>query len=452
MRVRALAAMLACAALLPSCAGLPTASAASRQPAAVPAAVVLGVPEAPAISGITAGLASGKLVVEYRLAGDGGSAVTSVEASIDGGSTWIPCPDAIGTCTLTGLTDGKLIEVRLRAVNADGPGPASASVAASAQPPPPADPSKPAVIPQPSTMVTAVFRPDGNDLGVTAGTKLGVGALPTLTFSRKIPRKAVVETHLKVTATDSFGRTVGVRGSWGWLDERTVMFRPFRFWPGRSTIVINSTLDGTLLGKEGKNYLIGSPSLGVAYSFRTDRSFIAKVDGAKSQMRVFVDGVKVKTFGVSLGKSEWETRNGVKVISSLKEPTHTYRSTSLNITDPEQQYELVAPWNTRLTPTGEFIHAAPWATSRIGRYNGSHGCTNMFTNDAKWIYDNTIPGDVVLYSNTGGEVVESWNGPGGLWNIPWGTWLKKSALYSPTPIITDTAPPSTAPQQPTASA
>ena len=78
------------------------------------------------------------------------------------------------------------------------------------------------------------------------------------------------------------------------------------------------------------------------------------------------------------------------------------------------------------------MHAAPWALSRLGRWNGSHGCTNMRTEDAKWIYDVTVPGDVVVYTNTGGAAVEPGNGPGGLWNIPWSQWLAKSALVSVT--------------------
>ena len=63
----------------------------------------------------------------------------------------------------------------------------------------------------------------------------------------------------------------------------------------------------------------------------------------------------------------------------------------------------------------------------------------MFEADAKWIYDKTIPGDVVYYVNTGGDTVQSWNGAGGLWNIPWDQWLKKSALGSGTdrPDTTD---------------
>jgi len=41
-----------------------------------------------------------------------------------------------------------------------------------------------------------------------------------------------------------------------------------------------------------------------------------------------------------------------------------------------------------------------------------------------------VPGDVVTYTNTGGQTVQSWNGPGGLWNIPWSEWVKKSASGS----------------------
>ena len=116
-------------------------------------------------------------------------------------------------------------------------------------------------------------------------------------------------------------------------------------------------------------------------------------------------------------------------ITTQKEPTKTYTSQSLGL-GPEEAYSLDANWNTRLTPTGEFIHTASWAYSRIGRYNGSHGCTNMYEGDARWIFEKTIPGDVVEYTNTGGSTVQSWNGAGGLWNIPWDQWLKKSALGS----------------------
>jgi lipoprotein-anchoring transpeptidase ErfK/SrfK len=185
-----------------------------------------------------------------------------------------------------------------------------------------------------------------------------------------------------------------------------------------------------VLGKSGGKSLVGSKKMSTTYQFKTARKFIARVNGATKKMNVYIDGKKVQSFPVSLGKKSWETRNGTKVVSTSKEANKIYRSESLGLTAPEDQYELAAPWNTRLTPTGEFIHAAPWAYGRLGRYNGSHGCTNMYTADAEWLYKNTIPGDIVFYSNTGGSSVEPWNGPGGLWNIPWAQWVKKSALAS----------------------
>ncbi|PHX60444.1 MAG: hypothetical protein CK552_05920, partial [Actinobacteria bacterium] len=253
-------------------------------------------------------------------------------------------------------------------------------------------------------------------------------------FSRDISNKAAVERNLAVTATNQDGIVRGVPGAWGWLDNRSVVFRPRTWWPGNSTINITSKLDNAVLGKSGSTYVVGSTALARTYSFLTGNSVVIEVDGKTYQMIVFIDGVKRKIFPVSLGAADWETSNGVKVISADKEPLHTYTSAALGITDPDDQYVMKdVPWNTRLTPTGEFIHAAPWAYSRIGSWNGSHGCTNMFEADAKWIYDNTVPGDVVVYSNAKGQTVEPWNGPGGLWNIPWARWLKKSALHSAVP-------------------
>lgn len=410
---------------------VPTASTPTSTPP-----VALTAPGAPTITKVTGGIASGQLLVTYkRPVVTGGSPIIRYDVTIDS-INWWPCVGTTGSCTLTNLSNGREYSVRLRAVNGVGTGPVSAPVAGIPAVP---DPDKPRKLPKPRVWVNASFNAASNSLGVDGSqVRLGVGTLPQLRFTRDIPKKAVVETHLKVTATDEDGRVRKVKGAWGWMDGRTVVFRPVKYWPGRSTVTITSTLDRTLLGKSDGNYVIGSGSLAQTYTFRTARKLIAKVDGASSQMRVYIDGEKVKTFGVSLGKSDWETRNGVKVISTQKEPSHTYTSTSLGL-GPEEEYELVAPWNTRLTPTGEFIHTARWAYGRIGQYNGSHGCTNMFEADAKWIYDKTIPGDVVYYVNTGGDTVQSWNGAGGLWNIPWDQWLKKSALGSGTdrPDTTD---------------
>jgi lipoprotein-anchoring transpeptidase ErfK/SrfK len=381
---------------------------------------------APVIVGVDSGDRS--VAIRYEVATD--PAITGYQASPDGFS-WFDCPDVSGTCSLSSLTNGREYRVSLRAIGPNGPSPAAPLITALPMVPAGSDPDKPVDLPRPRVQVTAKFDAAGNDLGVrNPRTKLGVGTLPHLTFSRAIPNKRAVESHLVVTATDAQGRTREVPGAWGWVSDRTAVFRPKDFWPGNSTITITSTLDNAVMGRSGGRFLVGAPSLRTTYSFRTDRSLIATVNGATKEMDVVIDGRKRKTFKVSLGGPGWETRNGAKVISTSKEPNKVYRSASLGLTDPDDFYELPAKWNTRLTPTGEFLHTAAWAYGRLGRYNGSHGCTNMFEQDAKWIFDNTIPGDVVEYVKTGGDTMEPWNGPGGLWNIPWSKWLKKSALGS----------------------
>lgn len=388
----------------------------------------------PAPPAIAQAVAGPQVVTLYFQPGEG---AVGAEYSLDNGP-WTACAQELGTCTVAGLTNGRTYRISLRSTNAVGvsapAGPASAVPVA----PPGVDPDKPTQVIGKVRRVTAEFEAAGNDLGVSgARSRLGVGTLPELTFSAPIANKAAVERHLVVTATDGTGVTAVVPGAWGWLGDRRVVFRPEEYWPAKSTITITSTVGGVLLGRDAGAALIGSPALNVAYTFTTSRAFVALVDGSKKNMRVWIDGKLVKTFRVSLGGPEWETRNGVKVISVAKEEYKVYRSTSLGITDPAEAYVLPAPWNTRLTPTGEFIHAAPWAYGRLGRYNGSHGCTNMFEQDAKWIFDSTIPGDVVMYQNTGGSRVEPWNGPGGLWNIPWQSWVKKSALGKATGAVDD---------------
>jgi lipoprotein-anchoring transpeptidase ErfK/SrfK len=351
--------------------------------------------------------------------------VTGYQISPDG-YLWFNCPDLSGTCGLSSLTNGREYRVSLRSTGPTGQSAPSGPIATI---PATSDWAKPKVLPKPRKRVTATFEAAGNGLGVSGSrVKLGVGTLPRLRFSKNITNKAAVERHLQVAATTPSGRTVNVPGSWGWISDQTVVFRPKNYWPGNSTVRITSTVNDTVLGKSGKKYLVGSKALRKTYVFRTDRSLIATVDGAKKTMTVHINGKKRKNFKVSLGKSGWETRIGAKVISTEKEDYKVYRSSSLGL-DPEVEfYELPSKWNTRLTPSGEFLHTASWAYGRLGRYNGSHGCTNMFEQDAKWIFDNTIPGDVVNYIKTGGDTMEPWNGPGGLWNIPWNRWLKKSAL------------------------
>ena len=431
--------------------GEPTAPIAPQVP--TPAVSIASV--TPVIVSVRPGATQDSLSINYQplnpeLFGGAVPSVISYELSLDA-TTWWVCeqPSAeniaamLATCNLTNLKPLRTYGVYLRAIETQTTSSGTLSITGTSEVAGPAigtteipqrlDRDKPAKLPSPRAMVAASFNAASNSLGIDAARRsVGVGTLPKITFSRDISNTAAVERHLVVSAQIGRGVIRPVAGAWGWVSDRSAVFRPKDYWPGNAKIRIVSDLDRVVLGKSGPTFLIGSKQLNKTFQFNTAREFIAKVDGATKKMNVYIDGKKVHTFPVSLGKADWETRNGTKVVSTSKEPNKIYRSESLGLTAPEDQYELEAHWNTRLTPTGEFIHSAPWAYSRLGRYNGSHGCTNMYEQDAEWFYKNTIPGDIVYFTSTGGNTVEPWNGPGGLWNIPWSKWVKKSALVSGT--------------------
>lgn len=380
-------------------------------------------PEAPTITLVKSQSGGSGLIVNWSVVTPAdGSTIASYEYSLDAGATATNV-GLTNQYAITGLANGTTYSVTVRAVNNLGElGAWSAPVTGTPVAP----------LPKPRKMVGATFYWSFNNTGAKAGEKMGVGTIPAVKFTTAITDKAAVENNMLVTKTiDGIERKV--KGAWAWVDsagkssDRVAVFRPTGYWPGHARIKVISTLGRQSLGTSGKKTLVGKDELNTTWSFDTARKLMLKVDGDSHRLKIYEDGKRIKNFGVSLGKKGWESRSGVKVISTYKLRTHTYTSTSLNITNPNEQYVLKdIPWNTRLTPTGEYMHSAPWAAGRIGYWNGSHGCTNLLTDDAKWVYENTIPGDVAVYTNAG-KMMEVWNGPGGLWNFKWSKWLKMSA-------------------------
>lgn len=78
------------------------------------------VPAAPSISAIA--LDTGAVDIDFALGADGGSPVTNVEYSIDGGDHWIvrAPASAASPITISGLTGGQTYPVAVRAINAAG--------------------------------------------------------------------------------------------------------------------------------------------------------------------------------------------------------------------------------------------------------------------------------------------------------------------------------------------
>jgi lipoprotein-anchoring transpeptidase ErfK/SrfK len=105
--------------------------------------------------------------------------------------------------------------------------------------------------------------------------------------------------------------------------------------------------------------------------------------------------------------------------------SYRMRSTTVGITGSEA-YDLDVPYAMRMTASGEFLHGAPW-NDYIGVANRSHGCTNLTLSSARWVYSQVLEGDPVITRGTG-RSTEPYNGLGGVWNVPWSTWVGNSAL------------------------
>ena len=246
-----------------------------------------------------------------------------------------------------------------------------------------------------------------------SGRTVGVGRPLVVTFNHDVRRKADVERALRVRTSGAL-----TAASWSWTSDRTVQYRPKQFWPAYTRVSVRADLRKVHAGPG----LWGMSDTDTG--FRVGRAFVMRVSDAKHRMVVRKNGETVRTFGVSLGKSGFLTRSGTKVIMDTH-VSYRMRSTTVGITGAEA-YDLDVPYAMRITSSGEFLHGAPW-NPYVGTLNHSHGCTNLTLSAAHWVFDRVMEGDPVITRGTGRQM-ESWNGLGGVWNVPWTQWVAGSAL------------------------
>jgi len=80
------------------------------------------------------------------------------------------------------------------------------------------------------------------------------------------------------------------------------------------------------------------------------------------------------------------------------------------LSDPNY-YDEEVQLCTRISYSGEYLHSAPWNMADHGKRNSSHGCINLSPEDAQWVFDNFILGDVVEVKNSP-KPLPVWDGLG----------------------------------------
>ncbi|MEU7303739.1 Ig-like domain-containing protein [Streptomyces sp. NPDC007206] len=254
------------------------------------------------------------------------------------------------------------------------------------------------------------------------GTTVGVGMPVSFTFDKSITDKKAVQSHIAVNSS-SGQQVVG-----HWFGDRRLDFRPQQYWKSGSKVTVKVDLDGV----QGAPGVYGVQKKTV--SFTIGRSQVSTVDADTQTMTVVRDGTTIKTVPISTGDPQHTTYNGQMVISEKFTQTPMDSRTvglgnAYNIPD--------VPHAMRLTGSGTFIHGNYWynkGNPPFGREGTSHGCVGLAdvqggqgATPAKWFFDNSLIGDVVIVKNSPDSTVAPDNGLNG-WNMPWGAWTAGSAL------------------------
>ncbi|MGW2398813.1 Ig-like domain-containing protein [Kitasatospora sp. NPDC001664] len=266
-------------------------------------------------------------------------------------------------------------------------------------------------------LLTAELGPDSSGSGI-----YGVGQPLTVKLSEAVEDPAArqeVERGLTVVSEPA------VTGAWYWVDSRNLHFRPKEYWPANATVSLAFDRQGRHIAGD----LYGGET--ATRTLRTGDRVEVTVDAGSHYLTYKRNGVEERSIPVTTGKPGFSTRNGVKVVLG-QEAQVRMNGESIGIREGSSEaYDLQVKWATRVTWSGEYVHAAPWSVGSQGRENVSHGCTGMSTDNAKWFFDQTRIGDVVQVVNSRGDQMEPFGNGFGDWNVPWDQYVQHSALGKP---------------------
>ncbi|MGX1757796.1 L,D-transpeptidase [Streptomyces lydicus] len=251
------------------------------------------------------------------------------------------------------------------------------------------------------------------------GKTVGVGMPVSFNFDKAITNKKDVQSHITVSSS-SGQQVVG-----HWFGTQRLDFRPEDYWKAGSKITMKIDLDGV----KGGQGITGVQSKTV--SFTIGRSQVSTVDMNTQTMTVKRDGKTYKSIPISGGSADHPTYNGQMVISEKFEQTRMDGST----VGFGGEYDIKdVPHAMRLSSSGTFLHGNYWGSPSIfGNSGTSHGCVGLRDNKggggdtpAKWFFNESLVGDVVIVKNSHDKTVQPDNGLNG-WNLSWSDWKAGSA-------------------------
>ncbi len=250
-------------------------------------------------------------------------------------------------------------------------------------------------------------------LNVADNATYGIAMPIALSFSFPVIDKAAVQNALSVHLS------VPTEGSWAWLGDTTVHWRPQTYFAPGTRVSVTAKLYGLAMGGGA----FGRED--IASTFTIGRSYVLRGDTRTHRLVAYANGVQVADYPASYGLDSDPgrvTHSGTHVVLG-KHPVY-YMS------NPKYHYKDVkTQWAVWISNNGEFIHAAPWSVAQQGRTNVSHGCVNLSPANAAAVFDAVLPGDPVEIIGSSRQLGPR-DGDYYDWTIPWVTWTAKSAFSS----------------------
>jgi lipoprotein-anchoring transpeptidase ErfK/SrfK len=237
--------------------------------------------------------------------------------------------------------------------------------------------------------------------------KYGVGMPIVLTFSRPISNRAAVERALSITSSKS------VVGAWHWDGNKTVAFRPRKYWSSGTKVSLTAALNGV----EGAKGVYGTRDIHVAFSIGP--SLIAKLSTVTHYMKVYYKRKFYARWPISTGAPGNDTANGHYLTIEKGNPV---------LMSGPGYHDFPVPWSVRFTWSGNYIHDAYWSVGEQGFVNVSHGCVNMSPAHAETYYRLELPGSPVIV--TGSPKAGTWDDGWTQWFLSWNQLMAGSALHA----------------------
>ncbi|RCW46917.1 lipoprotein-anchoring transpeptidase ErfK/SrfK [Halopolyspora algeriensis] len=256
---------------------------------------------------------------------------------------------------------------------------------------------------QPKEVVRATITPVDD---VTRGIAIPI----SIKFDAPVENKAAVQRALEVETSEP------VTGSWAWLHDKQVDWRPKEYWPAHTEVSVRANLYGVNYG-DGE---YGKADL--TTEFTIGRAQIVKADVDSHRIVVMRNGEQFASYPASYGRPgnpELHTHNGTYIVMA-KHPVEIMDNPEYGYTDVKKK------WAVRISNHGEFIHENEENRANIGRRNTSHGCINLTNADAKEYFHSALIGDPVEVTGSSTDMPPRYAVYD--WMLSWQQWKSMSAL------------------------